>query len=196
MHTTSTTPDDALKMLLDGNWRYANGLATHPRQAADRRAEVVAGQRPFAMLLSCSDSRVPPEVLFDQGIGDLFVIRNAGSIIDNVVLGSLEYGAEHLGVNLVMVLGHTKCGAVTAAVQGGKTPGHIGSVVNAIRPAVAASQGQIGDAVLNATIANVRLTVNAIRSCEPILAELIRKDQLKVVGGLYHLDAGVVDLVG
>jgi carbonic anhydrase len=195
MHTSSITPDQALQTLVAGNQRYTAGQAEHPRQSAERRAAVLAGQQPFAALLSCADSRVPPEVFFDQGIGDLFIIRNAGNIVDDVVLGSLEYGAEHLGIPLIVILGHTRCGAVTAAVQGGKAHGHIGSLVKTIQPAVAAVQGQPGDAVLNATLANVRLTVDQIKTCAPILSKLVKQGKLMVVGALYHLDTGVVEML-
>lgn len=195
MHSSSVTSDQALQMLIEGNRRYTAGKAEHPNQSGERRTEVLAGQHPFAIVLSCSDSRVPPEVFFDQGIGDLFIIRNAGNIVDDVVLGSIEYAAEHLGVPLVMVLGHSKCGAVTATVQGGEAPGHIGSIVETIQPAVDASKGQHGDAVLNATLANVRLTVDRIKKCEPILAELEQHGKLMVVGAFYHLDTGAVEVL-
>ncbi len=195
MHTSSLTPDQALQTLLDGNRRFCTGKAVHPHQSAGRRSEVVAGQHPLAMVLCCSDSRVPPEVLFDQGVGDIFVVRNAGNIVDDVVLGSLEYGAEHLGANLILVLGHTRCGAVTAAVQGGEAHGHIHRIINTIMPAVAATRGEAGDAILNATRANVRRVVRDIQGCWPILAEMATKGQLKVAGGLYHLDSGEVELV-
>jgi carbonic anhydrase len=195
MHASSVTPNQALEMLVAGNQRYVAGKAEHPHQSAERRAEVLAGQHPFATVLSCADSRVPPEVFFDQGIGDLFIIRNAGNLADDVVLGSIEYGAEHLGVPLVMVLAHTKCGAVTATVQGGEAPGHIGSIVEAIMPAVEATKGQPGDAVLNATLASMRLTIDKIKTCEPILAEMVKHGKMMVVGGLYHLDTGVVEVL-
>ena len=195
MSTSRFTPDQALQMLVTGNRRYISGLAQHPNQSAERRLEMVSGQHPFAIVLGCADSRVPPEVFCDQGLGDLFVIRNAGNVVDEVVFGSLEYGVEHLGVPLVMVLGHTQCGAVTAAVQGGHAPGHLGSVVDRIRPAVAASIGQAGDVVLNAVRANVRLAVEAIKACEPLLAHAVKLEHLKVVGSLYHLDTGELELV-
>lgn len=195
MHQSAVSPQAALEKLLEGNRRYTSGQVEHPRQSVERRTEVLAGQHPFAILLSCSDSRVSTKVFFDQGIGDLFIIRNAGNIVDDVVFGSIEYAVEHLGVPLVMVLGHTQCGAVTAAVQGGEFPGHIGSIVAAIQPAVAASKDQAGDAVINATLANVRLIVDQIKHCEPILAEMVRHSQLTVVGGIYHLDSGVVEIL-
>jgi carbonic anhydrase len=117
--------DSALQKLMTGNKRYYEGNLTHPNQTKVRILEVAKGQHPFAIILGCSDSRVPPEVIFDQGIGDLFIIRVAGNIIDNNALGSIEYAVEHLGVKLVVVLGHEKCGAVDATVKGGEAPGHI-----------------------------------------------------------------------
>lgn len=195
MHSAAISADQALNLLMEGNLRYTAGKAEHPRQSAERRAEVLGGQHPFAVILSCADSRVPPEVFFDQGIGDLFIIRNAGNIVDDVVLGSIEYAVEHLGVPLVLVLGHTKCGAVTATVSGGEAAGHIGSIVETIKPAVLASQNQLGDAVLNATLVNVQLTVEAIKNSQPILAEFVAKGRLKVIGGIYHLDSGKVEIL-
>ena len=107
-----------------------------PNQGVERRKELVEGQHPFAIILCCSDSRVPPEVIFDQGLGDLFIVRTAGNVFDNIALGSIEYAVEHLEVPLLVVLGHGQCGAVTATVEGGHAPGHISNVVEAIQPAV------------------------------------------------------------
>lgn len=194
MHKALYTPAEAKQMLIDGNRRYTSGQAAHPNQSGERRTEVLAGQHPFVALVSCADSRVPPEVFFDQGIGDLFIMRNAGNILDDVVLGSLEYGVEHLGISLIVVLGHTKCGAVTATVQGGEAPGHIGSIVKTILPAVEATKDQEGDPVLNATLANVHMSVAALKECEPILSEKVKAGHLEVIGGLYHLDSGEVEL--
>lgn len=195
MHVTGIDPAEALKMLLEGNARFVTGQVTHPHQGADRRAEVVGGQKPFAIVLCCSDSRVPPEVLFDQGIGDIFIVRTAGNVADAVALGSIEYAAEHLGSRLILVLGHQKCGAVTAAVQSSSAPGHIDSIVKAIQPGVAAAKGKGGDEVLNATKENIRHIVAQIKSCEPILAEMVKEGKVQVIGGLYYLDSGKVEPV-
>ena len=129
------------------NWSMAtSGMSsnkmTHPHQNGQRRTETAAGQHPFAIVLSCSDSRVPPEMVFDQGFGDLFVVRTAGNITDDVAMGSLEYGAEHLHVPLIVVLGHEHCGAVEATLQGGEAPGHIGKIVPSIRSGSRFSEGQ------------------------------------------------------
>jgi len=195
MSTATPTPDQALQMLVTGNRRYVSGQALHPNQSAERRQALVSGQQPFAAVLACADSRVPPEVFCDQGLGDLFVVRNAGNVVDDVVLGSLEYAVEHLGAPLVAVIGHTRCGAITAAVQGGHAPGHIASVVDRLKPAVAAASGEAGNAVLNAVVANVRQAVAALKACEPILAEAARIGRLQVAGGVYYLDTGELEFI-
>ncbi|HET7536058.1 MAG TPA: carbonic anhydrase [Candidatus Didemnitutus sp.] len=130
------SPDQALSKVMEGNARFAAGKAIHPDQTAARRIEQAKAQTPFAIVLTCADSRVAPEMYFDQGIGDLFVIRNAGNILDDHVFGSIEYAVEHLHVSLILVVGHDKCGAVTAAIEDGEAPGHIPSIVNEIAPFV------------------------------------------------------------
>lgn len=194
---SSVTPDQALRRLLAGNQRYTAGNARHPNQSAGRRREVAGGQRPFATILACADSRVAPELIFDQGLGDLFVVRVAGNIVDDAVLGSIEFGAEELHIPLVVVLGHEKCGAVAAALSlAGEAPGHIGSLVKPIKPAVDMARGQPGDLLDNAVRANVGLSVRALRTSTPILAELVRERKLKIIGARYDLDSGVVGVIG
>ncbi len=192
---TQMDANQALAALLAGNRRYVAGQSAHPHQTSGWRAETARGQNPLATILTCSDSRVPPEIIFDCGLGDLFVVRVAGNVLDDVVLGSIEYAAEHLGVSLVLVLGHSHCGAVTAAVEGGHAHGHIGSLTERLRPAVerAATAGQ--DLVEAAVTANVALTVAELRAAEPILAELIAEHRLHVVGAHYDLDTGLVALL-
>jgi carbonic anhydrase len=192
---TAVSADDAWRRLEDGNNRFATG---HGRAVADyssRRAELAKGQQPFAVIVSCSDSRAGPEVIFDQGLGDLFVIRTAGHVVDDEALGSIEYAVEHLGSPLIVVLGHSRCGAVTAAVEGGSAPGHIGAVVKAIRPAVEETRGQPGDPVDNAMRANVRDVARQLRESQPILAELVHEGKVRVVGARYDLDSGRVERV-
>lgn len=184
-----------LKNLLAGNRRFLNGEPLHLHQSLDRCQETLSGQHPDAVVLTCSDSRLPPEILLDQGIGDLFVIRNAGNIVDDVVIGSIEYAVEHLGVRLVLVLGHTCCGAVTAAVQSSEAEGHINSIVAALQPAVQAVRSQQGDPVLNAAIENVRRTVYTIENDPPILDEAVHKGHLAVVGAIYKLESGMIELI-
>ncbi|MDD1758300.1 MAG: carbonic anhydrase [Methanotrichaceae archaeon] len=187
------TPDQALRKLIEGNARFVSGKVTHPDQSAERRAEVVSGQHPFAVVISCSDSRIPPEIVFDQGIGDIFVIRTAGEVMDNVTLGSLEYAVEHLRVPLAIVLGHDNCGAVSAAVTSGEAPGHIKSLVEAIKPAVDKAKEMKGDLLNNSIDVNTQNIVEALKSSKPILSEAVKKDKMKIVGARYHLDSGTVE---
>lgn len=182
----------AQQKLLAGNKRYVEASLSHTNQTAQRRAEVAKGQKPFAAIVTCSDSRVPPEILFDQGLGDLFVIRLAGNIVDDAALASLEYAVEHLGVKYIMVLGHERCGAVEATIKGGKPHGHMGSLTKAIQPAVDKAKDQPGDLVDNAVKANVALAVQQLKGSAPVLEESVKKGELMVVGGRYDLDDGRV----
>src|SRR5947209_10905279 len=129
---SGTAADEALARLMAGNRRYVLHKEQHPDQSLTRRKELESGQHPFAVILGCADSRVSPEILFDQGLGDLFVIRVAGNVVDDTILASVEYAVEHLGTRLIMVLGHEKCGAVSAAIEGGKQPRHLDALVAAI----------------------------------------------------------------
>lgn len=190
---SGVTADEALKQLAEGNKRYVESHFTHDVGCAEKRAEVAQGQHPFAVVLGCSDSRVPPEDIFDQGLGALFVVRTAGHVVDDVALGSIEYAAEHLGSPVIVVLGHERCGAVKATVDGGEAPGHIGSLVKAIEPAVAAVRGKEGDLVDNAVRANVARVADQLKASKPILAELIEKGKIRVVGARYDLDTGEVE---
>ena len=189
------TPNGALKKLMEGNRRYVQQKRTFPDQARSRVLEVAQGQHPFATILACSDSRVAPEIIFDQGLGDLFDIRVAGNILDDAVVGSMEYAAAELGVPLLVILGHERCGAVKAALDGKALPGKIGSLAAAIKPAVDATKGQPGDAWDNAVRAHVKMTVNNLKLASPILAEAVKAGKLKVVGGRYDLDSGQVDII-
>jgi carbonic anhydrase len=189
-------PAEAIARLKDGNSRYTNGNLQHPGQTTERRAELAKSQHPFAIIVSCSDSRVPPEIVFDQGIGDLFICRVAGNVINDESLGSIEYAVDHLGVRLILVLGHQRCGTVQAAKETiatkGKAFGHIESLVTAIKPAVEATVN--GD--LDATIkANVKHVVDALRASTPILKPKVDADELKVVGATYSLDTGFVSFL-
>jgi carbonic anhydrase len=191
---TAIAPERALEKLMQGNKRYASGKPAHPNSGAKRRAQVARGQHPFAVVVSCADSRVPPEVLFDQGLGDLFVVRSAGHVVDDLALGSIEYAVEHLGVNLVVVLGHERCGAVDATVKGGEAPGHVNSVVQAIKPAVDKVRSKHGDLLCNAVKSNVKQVAEKIKDSGPILSEAFDDGTLTVVGAYYDLDSGVATL--
>ena len=186
---------DIWQGLIAGNKRYAEGNTTHPNQSVSRRREMAKGQNPRAAVLACADSRVSPEIVFDQGLGDLFVVRVAGNVANEHILGSLEYAVEHLGTQLIVVLGHNRCGAVGAACAGGEAPGHIGSLVDALAPAVTkirASEAGRADLVAKE---NVRMTVKSLQSCGPILAEFARQGKLEVAGAFYDLDTGAVEIV-
>lgn len=187
--------DQALAKLLQGNQRYVRHKEQHPHKSLARRKSLVGGQHPFAVILGCSDSRVPPELLFDQGLGDLFVIRVAGNIVDDVVLGSIEYAVEHLGTKLVVVLGHEKCGAVSAAVAGGHDEGHLKALVTAIEPSVSATVNLPGDRVHLCVIENARHVARQIRESQPLLREAVRRNALKVVAADYVLETGKVILL-
>ncbi len=193
--STGPTPDEALARLVDGNKRFVAGSVTHPNQTAERRLAVANGQAPFAIILTCADSRVSPEIYFDQGIGDLFVIRNAGNILDDHVIGSMEYAVEHLHASLIVVVGHSKCGAVSAAAAGGEAPGHIRSIVGAIEPAVEKVKGQPGDKVDNALRANAQHVAGILRRVEPILGEAVKTGHVKVVAARYDLESGQIELL-
>lgn len=188
-------PSAALKRLMDGNQRFMHQLSIHPDQSQSRLKEVAQGQYPFAALLSCADSRVAPEILFDEGMGDLFDIRVAGNIVTPEVLGSLEYAVDILGTPLIMVLGHERCGAVTAAVQGKRLSGHINSFVKAIKPAIADLEGTSDDLVDNAVVANVRYQIEKLKQNSSILSQKLLDNKLKIVGGRYDLDTGEVSLI-
>ena len=186
------TAESVLMELKSGNQHHVAHRYQHPHESLNRQRELASGQHPHAEILSCSDSRVPPEIVFDQGLGDLFIIRVAGNVASDTELGSLEYGAAHLHIPLLVVLGHESCGAVTAAVQGGPSEGHIAALVDLIKPAVEASRGMPGDPVSNAVRTNVELVVKQLRSSTPILSELVAQHKLKVVGAVYSLKTGSV----
>jgi carbonic anhydrase len=186
---------DALTALVEGNKRFTTGQVTHPNQSAARRHGVAAAQKPFAIIVGCADSRVPPELVFDQGLGEVFVVRAAGEVVDDVGLGSIEFAVAKLGARLVVVLGHERCGAVEAALKGGAVPGHIGVVVDAIKPAISSASSEPGDTLDNAIRDNVRAVVARLRSSEPVLAPMVRDGSLRVVGAVYDLDTGVAQIV-
>lgn len=187
--------DQALARLMEGNARYARHKEQHPDESLARRKEMEQGQHPFAVVLSCSDSRVPPELIFDEGLGDLFVIRVAGNVAGDDELGSIEYAVEHLNTKLIVVLGHEKCGAVTAAVEGGNPPGHLKPLVSAIQPAVEEARNLPGDKIHNCVVANARRVARQLRESEPVLKEKVEQEGVKVVAAEYALDSGAVTLL-
>jgi len=213
-------PTDAISRLKEGNGRFTAGNPQHPHetvddrkymavnsyenagvialgmtseQAAKRRAELAKSQHPFAIVLSCSDSRVPPEIIFDEGLGDLFIVRVAGNVLNDEGLGSIEYGVEVLGARLIVVLGHGSCGAVDAAMKTiaakGKAPGHIQSLVTALKPVVNSTPKADLETMIKA---NVKHVVDALRSSTPILKARVDSGDVQVIGGYYTLDTGAV----
>ena len=192
----ATTPDTAMARLLRGNARYVAGESLNEHQAPSRRAELTGQQNPFAQVFGCSDSRVPAEVVFDQGLGELFVIRNAGQIVDPSVLGSIEFGIEALNIPLTLVLGHTSCGAVGATIQAvdsHSTPsGYLRDVVERIAPAVFEARRDPEAAYEDIVIENVRQTVTAIREKSAAVDRAINEGRTAIVGALYNLEEGTV----
>jgi carbonic anhydrase len=196
------SPEQALSQLKEGNERYARWSSRHPNQGPDRRKETVdKGQKPFATILSCSDSRVPVEVVFDSGIGDLFVVRVAGNVADVDEIGSMEYGVDHLGTPVLLVLGHTRCGAVTAVAQKAEVHGSIPQLVDNIIPAVArarkahpdlAPDGLVEEAVRENTWQSIEDT---LKNSEAI-RKRVREGKVKVVAAIYDLENGKVTWLG
>ncbi|PAX09199.1 carbonic anhydrase [Sphingomonas lenta] len=195
---SALTPDQALQLLMDGNRRFLANELPQPDLSSQRRLELAKGQAPFVAYVSCSDSRVPPELLFGRGLGELFIIRNAGNTIDTVAQGSLEFAVAVLGVPLVVIMGHESCGAVKAAMdivdKNARFPGRIGDMVEPIVPAVLEARGRAGDKLVNATKANVSRTVRRLRTeSDPLLLRPQAEGRLKVVGAFYELGTGRVD---
>ncbi len=200
--TPTVSPDDAVKMLKAGNERYVAGKLEHPNVSADRRGETAkGGQKPYVTILSCADSRVPLEFLFDAGIGDLFVIRVAGNVADTDEIGTIEYGVGHLKTPVLLVLGHTKCGAVTAVVQGADVHGCIPELVDNIKPAVDTARKQSPKATTDELV-NEAIRANVWQSIEDTVKrsaevrELINEKKLRVIGGIYDIESGRINWLG
>jgi len=196
----SVDPEIALKRLIDGNHRFSRNRPLHPHASVQRRVTLgLTGQHPYAIILSCSDSRVPPENLFDAGLGDLFVVRVAGHVVDDAVIGSIEYASQHLGARLLVVLGHEKCGAVQAAIDNVREA-HLRYLVEAIQPAVVKVRN---NAPTNDTRgfadrvvwANVFEAMASLESSEPVLRQLVSRQQLKLKGAVYHLETGKAEFL-
>jgi carbonic anhydrase len=193
----SVPAGEALALLRAGNESFRDNRFRN-EVASGRYQELLEGQHPFAAILCCSDSRVPPELIFDRGLGELFVIRNPGNVLHDVVLGSIEYAVDHLGIQLIVVLGHEKCGAITATVAssmepapGALTQGHLASIINRIRPALEKVRGQEGDLVANTIDAHVVDTVASLKA-DPVFAQRMEQGRLTVVGMRYNLSDGTV----
>ena len=193
------TPAASLERLLKGNARYVEGVSLRHDFKHEREA-LAGGQNPYAAILSCADSRIAPEYAFDSGRGDLFVCRVAGNFANNETVASLEYGVAELSTPLILVLGHDSCGAVSAAIKslkdGTTLPGHLPSLVTGVAPAVNAVLPQGGDTLGNAIRQNVIDNVAKLSSATPILSAAVEQGKLKVVGGIYRLRDGRVEMVG
>ena len=188
--------DEALEILKEGNLRFQNMKEKHPDQTKERRKELQNMQHPFAVVITCSDSRVPPSLIFDQGLGDIFEIRNAGNVLDNHVIGSVEYAVVHLGVKLVIVMGHENCGAVTATLNDVHESKFISSLINSIEPALKMYDENSNEDKLTSTVKNNALYVanNLIKS-DKILNDYIKNKGLKILPAYYHLDSGKVEFL-
>lgn len=185
-----------LEQLISGNQRFTSGKMRHPRQDIGQRRAIAEAQHPFAAVLCCSDSRVPPEIIFDQGLGDLFTVRVAGHVADSTVIGTLEFAVEQLQVDLIVVLGHEDCGAVQAVVSAAKsgesTTGYLNHFAQAIGPASKQETGESGNALRDAIQANTNLVVGQLHLSE-ILGPKAREGTLDIVGAYYHLASGKVE---
>jgi len=189
--TPPATPADALQRLLDGNRRFVEGKITAPNRNLEHLKQVAPKQTPFAAFLGCADSRVPVEIIFDQGFGDVFVTRVAGNVASAEEIASLEFGTLVLGAKVLMVLGHTNCGAVKAALEGTEVPGQISTLYRLITPGIDRQNKDLDAAVA----ANVRAQANILRDGSTVLSNLIRDGKLKLVGGVYDLNSGKVTLL-
>ncbi len=194
------SPAEAWQTLMAGNARFVGGASNHPNQDAARRASLLSNQHPFVMIFGCSDSRLAAEIIFDLGLGDAFVVRTAGHVVDNTALGSLEYGVEYLDVPLIVVLGHDSCGAVTAtkgAVDTGKMPaGFVRDLVERITPSVLASLRKDKTSTVNDMVEeHVKQTAARLVENSPIIASAVARQRTAVVGLTYRLTDGTADLV-
>jgi carbonic anhydrase len=189
---STLSPDAALTQLLDGNKRFTSGrLTAHEQDLAILKQHTEEKQEPFAAVLSCADSRVPVEIVFDQSIGHIFVTRVAGNVVTPEIIGSLEYGAAVLGTKVILVMGHSGCGAVKATIQGKEVPGQISSLF----PHIQAAVDQAGPNLEAATKANARIQAALLREASPLLSDLVKENKLKVVAGYYSLGTGAVELL-
>lgn len=200
--TNPPTAEQVIEKLLAGNERYVTGNPKNARRSPADFQNVADAQFPMAVIVACADSRVAPELLFDMGVGDLFVVRAAGNVVDGTgvtIKGSIEYAIAELNVPLVIVLGHSNCGAVEAAIthieDNDPLPGAIDGLVKLIEPAVKESRNQSGNDLANATRANVRIGVEKLKGLQPILAPRVKAGSVKIIGGVYDLHTGKVDLL-
>lgn len=186
-------PHEALKLLKEGNKRFAGSNHFFPNLVEEKRLELVKGQNPFAVIISCSDSRVPSEIIFDRGLGDLFVIRNAGNIISSSVVGSVEYALAELDVKLVLILGHDDCGAIKKTIEGDLKSFFIKEITEKIFPAVEQAKKQKGNIYYNAAINNVKNQAKMLRMTGNIIPKLMENNEIMIMGGYYCLSCGEIE---
>lgn len=187
--------NEALELLKQGNARYVKGELKHPHTDNSWRDSLASSQSPFAVVLSCADSRVVPELIFDQGLGDLFVIRVAGNVAKDKVLGSMEYAIKFLGTRLIVVLGHENCGAVSASLGDEDPGGHIGSIIEKIKPAVYAAKRMPGDHLENSIKVNAQIVSEEVKESKPILNNAYKSEGLVICPAYYNLTSGIVDFI-
>ncbi|RZU62097.1 carbonic anhydrase [Zhihengliuella halotolerans] len=196
---SALTPAEAWKLLQEGNARFVVGETAHPNQNAARRDELVDAQNPFAVIFGCSDSRLAAEIIFDVGLGDVFVVRTAGQVIDPAVLGSLEYSVDVLNVPLIVILGHDSCGAVTAAIDAYRTgdmpPGYIRNLVERITPSVVAARRQDVKDVNSTVVEHVKQTSTRLLEMSRSLSEAVQEGRTAIAGVTYRLAEGKAELV-
>jgi carbonic anhydrase len=199
LENDSIVTGDPLDRLMLGNKRFMTGYPVHPNETQERIRKLKKGQNPYVVIVSCSDSRVPPELVFDQGIGDIFSIRTAGNVIGDYELGSIEYAVEHLGCKLIVVMGHENCGAVDAYIHqaGEKHEDHIQKLVDYITNEV--EEKQLPDSLKQniefSVLANIRHGVNLLRTSEPLIGKMYKEKKLQIVGAVYDLDSGTVSII-
>jgi carbonic anhydrase len=191
---TDLTPDEAFNLLLEGNKRFISNKRLHPHQDFARIREVAKDQFPFAAILSCADSRIPVEIIFDQGLGDIFVVRDAGNIATPEEIGSLEFGSAILGAKVLIVMGHQDCGAVKATIAGKPVPGQIASIIDAIVPALQPGDKNSKEYLVDTIKRNVLLQIEKLKR-SPVLSQLVAENKLKIAGGYYNLDTAEFQLI-
>ncbi len=194
--SNNLSADEAMKKLIEGNARFVTLKEQHPDDTKERRQEMLKGQHPFVVILSCSDSRVPPELIFDQGLGDIFEIRNAGNVLDEHVIGSIEYAVMHCGVKLIVIMGHQDCGAIAATLSGKSETKYIKSLEDSILPAIEDCKKQGVDVNSdNVVKAHVMQDIDELMSQDSDLVKYMKENKVKILPAYYHLDTGKVDFL-
>ncbi|MBE9036331.1 carbonic anhydrase [aff. Roholtiella sp. LEGE 12411] len=189
------SPNEAIKRLLDGNQRFLHQKRKYPDQSLEHLQLIAKAQYPFASILGCADSRVPAEIVFDQGLGDLFVVRVAGNVVSDTIIGSLEYSTAVLGSQLIVILGHRRCGAVAEAIKNEPLPGRISLIIEGIKPSLARAKLTTDDTTQDAVIANIQYQAEKLQESSTILAKLITEGKLQIVSACYDIETGKVTVI-